>query len=205
MRQLSSRRGNIMRMWCELADARTRTVTFSVLLSVVCSLVSCEQDPMARAQRQFNNAERHAKEGKTATAIIEYRRALQSNPKLIAAHFQLGKLYLDSQDYSNAFQQLSTVVKLDPSSNAARLMLADLLVKSAKYEEAKEQAGAVLGQLPNDPGALLISAQSLAGLNEKTDARSVLERLLKLDPNNSRAWFLLAGLQFQEKEYQNGE
>ena len=90
-----------------------------VLFGVCCSKVPPEQ----RAQEQLAKAREYTKQGKINEAIIEYRRAIQTDSKIAVLHSELGKLYVDRQDYINGSRQLATAVQLDPSDKEARLEL----------------------------------------------------------------------------------
>ena len=136
-----------------------RIVRDKLILLVLLLLLSAgcqQQSPMEKAQLGLVKAREYVKRQKVSQAIIEYRRAIQNDPKLSAAHFELGKIYLDHQDYSEASRQLNAVVKLDGSNLAARLSLASSYVAERIYDGAKQQANIVLAQHAEDPEALLI-------------------------------------------------
>src|SRR5262249_10288295 len=92
-----------------------------ILLTTGCSL-----DPQSVAQKSFAQAERAASENKLDEAALLYRKAIQNNPKLFAAHLNLAKLYLDRKNYANSFHELQTALKLNPENREARGTLAKL-------------------------------------------------------------------------------
>src|SRR4029077_1815885 len=96
--------------------------TLIVLLTLLLFTAACErQSPVDKAAKQLARAREEVKRGKVGAAIIAYRQAVHNDPRLAAAHLELGKLYADRQDYVNGFQQLSMAVDLDGSNDAARL------------------------------------------------------------------------------------
>src|SRR4029077_10072089 len=97
--------------------------------------------PQQRAQKLLAKAQQDAKRGKTNRAIIEYRRAIQDDPKLAIAHFELGRLYSEGPESAlDGFRELTLAVDLDSSNLAARGLLGDLLIKAGQYADAKQQA-----------------------------------------------------------------
>lgn len=165
------------------------------------SSAACESlTPAQKAQKQLAIARTDAKSGKVSESIIAYRQAIQNDPKLAVAHYELGKLYEERQEFINAFRQLSQAVDLDGSNSDARFRLANLLLAARKYDDAKQQANAILAQKKDDPGALLVLAATQRGSGDDVSARATVDRLLKLDPTNGGGWFLRASLQFQGKQ-----
>jgi Tfp pilus assembly protein PilF len=146
-----------------------------VILSSACSHMT----PAQKAQQQLEAARADVRKGKSADAIIEYRRALQADPRLAAAHFELGQLYVKSGDYTAGGRQLTAAVELDGSNSDARLALADLLLLARNFADAKTQADEVLTAHPGDPRAMLILAKCFSGLRQPKDAQSNVEQVLK--------------------------
>ena len=186
-------------------------VTRVLLLLMVLSLglaVGCKKNPQVEAQKHLKKAQEEAAQGKTSEAIVEYRRAIQNNPKLPQAHLALGKLFLQNKELQNAFKQFAIATKLDPNNADARLSAAEMILmmnNEAGFTEAKQEADTVLAQDPNNVRALLVSAQSARGLGDAIGARKLVDQVLKLQPTNSSAWFFLSGLQYQQKDYQDAE
>lgn len=179
---------------------------FVVALVTASLLVGCSRmTPTERAQKELSDARQSTEEGKTSVAIIEYRRALQDDPKLAVAHFELGKLFVKQGDLLTGFRQLNASVELDGSNADARLALADLLLAGKNYSDAKVQADEVLKLHAGDSRALLIEAKSFAGMGQLKDAHTTVDKVLQSDPTNANAWLLLAGLQFQEKDFVNSD
>ncbi len=190
-----------------LAPSRLPLVTrLALLMSLVLFVAACTQlSPEQRAQEQLAKARTDVKQGKVDEAIIEYRRAIQTDSKLAVLHFELSKLYVGRQDYLSGAKQLNIAVQLEPSNREAHLALADILLLAKNYPEAKEQADGVLLQHAGDPEALLVVARAARGMGKPEEARSAVAQVLQAQPANADAWLLLAGLQFEDKDYQASE
>ncbi len=176
------------------------------LVSCALCLTGCKKlSPEQLAEQQLAKARESAKQGKVNEAIIEYRRAIQSDSTLPVLHLELAKLYLDRQDYLNGAQQLGIAIQLDPPNREAHLALASILLMAKNYTEAKEQTDAVLTRHPGDPEAMLLLARIAGGTGKIEEARSEVEQVLQAQPENASAWLLLAGLEFEGKDYQASE
>ena len=136
-----------------------------------------------------------AERGKVNEAILEYRRAIQLQPRAPAAHLALAKIFLDRQDFPSAYQQLNNVRQNAPDNHEAQVMMADLMLKSQQFNEAQEQAQALIKQNPDDTEALEILAESALAVKDRTLAQTTNNHVMQLDPKNARAWFVKALLQ----------
>lgn len=184
----------------------SKCCTVSLLMALMLAAAGCQKlTPQQKALKQVESARNDVQRGNVTRAMIEYRQAIQNDPKLAIAHFEIGKLYENNHDLVNAYRELSQAVNLDGSNREARKMLAQLLLAGRSYNDAKTQADAILAQKHDDPEGLMILAQSLIGMQQTADARMTVERLLQLVPKNGRARVLLAALQFQRGEIDQGE
>ena len=138
-----------------------------ILAGLLCLLMlafvsACKQlTPAQKAQQQLAAAREDVNRGKTAEAIIEYRKALQADPSIATAHYELGQLYVNAGDYLNGTRQMTAAIELDGANSAARLGLADIFLLARNYVDAKTQADEVLSRHSGDPAALLVLAKSL--------------------------------------------
>jgi tetratricopeptide (TPR) repeat protein len=150
-------------------------------------------------------AEHWASRGKVNEAILEYRRAIQLQPKAPAAHLALAKIFLDRQDLPSAYQQLNNVRKNAPDNHEAQVMMADLMLKSRQFPEAREQAEMLIKQNPDDTEALTILAESALALKDRALAQETNDHVLELDSKNARAWYVRALLQLGDKKTSDSE
>jgi cellulose synthase operon protein C len=162
-------------------------------------LVSCAS-PQQKYAHHLEQAEHWATAGKTDEAILEYRRAIQVNPRAAAPHTALAKIYIGRNDYPNAYREVSTVQKNDPNNHDAKLMISDLMLRTRNFSEAEKQAQILVNQNPNDVAALMIVGESAFALKDKQLARSSIEHILQLDARNSRAWYLRGMLQLLDRQ-----
>jgi len=159
--------------------------------------------PQQKAARHRAEADHWAAEGKIGEATVEYRRAIQLDPKSSAARISLAKIFMDRQAYPSAYQQLVSVRKNDPQLYEGQLMMADLMLKTGDFAKAEAGAQALISQNSNDTAALMILAESAMATKNAQLARTTTDHVLQVDPGNGRAWYLRSI--FQLFDHQNPE
>ena len=106
------------------------------LVALALSLESCSR--RAPKSTQLANGDRIFQSyGKYNEAILQYRSAIQRDPKLAKAHFQLAKAYLATRGLQAAFKEVQTTVDLDPGNVEAQLQYASMLLMAKKYDDAQ--------------------------------------------------------------------
>jgi tetratricopeptide (TPR) repeat protein len=109
----------------------------------------CSTDPGKRKLSYLNDGQRYVKSGKYQEAVIQFRNALEIDPRYAAAHYQLGRAYLVLKNPSAAYRELTEAVTLDPANFDAQIQLATLLLGSRQLDQAQSVAQKVLAV---DPG-----------------------------------------------------
>ena len=123
-----------------------------VLASVMLStLVGCSRDPKVQAEKHYARAEKFLKENNPDAAIIELRSAIQLNPKLAKAHFELANIELQRGAPQIAFQEYVATTRADQQASRRPK---SWWVKSwrgpATFSEAKGQAQLILSNWPDE-------------------------------------------------------
>jgi cytochrome c-type biogenesis protein CcmH/NrfG len=72
----------------------------------------------------------------TKSAVKAYKAAIKANPKLFAAHYNLGNLYLGRQDFADAEEAFASAIKIRPKDVKAHFNLAIAIHSQARLEEA---------------------------------------------------------------------
>src|SRR5262249_30435244 len=129
------------------------------LALVMALLTGCSGSPERQKAEFLFSGEKFASQQKYQQAIIQFRNAIDIDPRSAAAHYQLGVAYLGSKGYQDAYRELSTAVELDPKNLDARLEIAILLLGGRKYAEAEAAAEKVLAMEPRNARAHTILGQ----------------------------------------------
>src|SRR6185295_16233867 len=91
-------------------------------------LAGCSNDPNRQKIKHLNRGERYFKSGKYREAVIEFRNAVEADPRFAEAHYQLGRVYLILNNPESAYRELKLSVTLNPANSDAQLQLASLLI-----------------------------------------------------------------------------
>ena len=105
---------------------------------------ACSTDPNNAKLKYLNSGEQYFKSGDYQAAIIQFRNALQVDPKYADAHYQLARTYLSLGKQDAALGEFQQTVALSPSNSDAQLELASLLVAHRKFDQAQTAISQVL-------------------------------------------------------------
>jgi tetratricopeptide (TPR) repeat protein len=174
-----------------------------VLLSPM--LFGCEGSPQENANQRMARARQEEKAGKTDAAILDYRRAIQYEPKSLEPREELAHVYIAHGEYLSAFQELNQILKLDPKNWSARMQMTTLYLEGHNFFQAEQQAQDLLKERPGDPAVLLVMAKSALGLKEYGLASSSADEVLKKDPHNPEAWLVRGLVQLAQSQTTAGQ
>jgi tetratricopeptide (TPR) repeat protein len=164
-------------------------LTFQALDSMALAAPGSAQMHLALAEHLVNN-------GNLAGAVAEYRKALQLNPGLIAAHYELGEALLqDSHSGSNlleAKKEVESVLSLNPSDADAECMLGKIDALSSNLKSASSHYAQALKLNPQDSCANLELAALLIKQEKTQEALSYLQSAASSDPTNAAVRYRLA-------------
>src|SRR5579862_1342895 len=94
----------------------------SLLIALLAATVSvsCSSDPNRQKLKYLKSGEAYFKAAKYQEAIIEFRNAVEIDPRFAAAHYQLGRTYLALKNPASAFRETNEAVTLDPANSDAQ-------------------------------------------------------------------------------------
>lgn len=176
----------------------------AVLLGVATFFAGCSRDPNVRKQKYLDSGQRYADAGKLDEAAIEYRNALSVDANYAEAHYRLASLYLKTQRWPRAAQELSRTIELQPENYAARVDFAQLLIASGDLEHAKEQVDWIVQARPNDAKSHAVSADLLAAQGDFSAALQEAEKAQALNPD-SNSYLKLALMQLRNNQAASAE
>jgi Flp pilus assembly protein TadD/peroxiredoxin len=137
----------------------------------------------------------YRRQGETADAEKLLLRALEIEPNNPEVNYGLGMLYARQEQLDGAFKYLQRAADLRPDYADAINNMGVLLVRAKRYSEAKEKFTACMRAAPNFDQAYLNLARLYAILDDKENAREVLQELLRLQPGHKIAQQTLEMLQ----------
>ena len=117
----------------------------------------------------------HAAQQKLSEAIIEYRNALERNPRLGEARYRLAEVYMKLNDLESAGLEYVRAAELMPERNEVQLKAGTFLLMTNRFEESQARAEMVLRRAPRDVDARILLGNALAGLKNADRAIAELE------------------------------
>ena len=132
-----------------------------------------------RAQRKFDEA------------LIAYRKAIETDPNNLVAHYSAVALLLQQGNAEDADKQLMALQKIAPRAPQTRYLQALLAYREQNYVAASDAITQYLQILPDNPLGLLLSAKVNYALQAYPQANADLRKVLQKLPDQPTARRLL--------------
>ncbi|MDM8543859.1 tetratricopeptide repeat protein [Desulfococcaceae bacterium HSG9] len=182
------------------------TLVFILAFFLLCGGCDKETNTQA-AERYFQAGLKSLEAEKPDDAVIQFKNAVQKNPKHAKAHLQLGKIYAQQSDTAAkikmAARQFSEAIKSDIDLNEARKELAVLCFRNKSYKIAIPLCQELIERKADDAEVLLILGNSLAYVGKLIEAVDILQKAVNKAPDNPRAKISLALALFADNQPEN--
>lgn len=86
-------------------------------LTLALLLSSCSSDPNQRKLSYLKSGQHYFNQKKFQEAVIEFRNAIQIDPRFAEAHYQLARSYQSLKNYNAAYRELLDTVTLAPENS----------------------------------------------------------------------------------------
>jgi tetratricopeptide (TPR) repeat protein len=157
---------------------------FAAVLATV-ALVACKSDPQAKAREHLAKGEEQLANKKLPEAIIEYRRAVQSDPRLGQARLRLAEAYAETGESVNALREFARAAELLPDDNDAQLKAGHYMLLAGLYQDVKGLAERMLARTPGNVDAQILIANALAGGKDMDGAIAAFHKAIEMDPKRA--------------------
>ncbi len=160
-----------------------RRSSFVVLIAVAAGLLlgGCSSNEAAK-QKFLASGDRFVAQKKYKEAIVQYRNALQKDPRFAEARLKLAKAYEQVSDPANALREFVRSADLMPNDDEVQLKAGSYLFLARQFEDARARAQKVLDRSPRNVAARILLGNTLAGLKDLDAALTEMEEASKLDP-----------------------
>ena len=138
--------------------------------------------------------------GDFVRARLQFRNALQIDPKFAEGYLWVGKTELKLNNFQGANGSLSKAVELKPDLIEAQILLGQLLLAQRKLDDAEAKVNLALNKEPENPEALLLAASLAAVRDQPQQALDLLAKVRQLDPHKVQAYLLQSMIQAKQKE-----
>lgn len=160
-----------------------RRLRISLVSAALLCLAACSEDASAKRQRYLSSGEKYFKEGKFHEAALQFRNAIQLDPKSAEAHYGLARTHLSLNNADAAFNELVETVTLQPGNWDAQLDLANLHTARREYDKAAACVAKVLKANPDHPLAHATLAMKHAATRDWVNATAGFEKAIQLAPD----------------------
>jgi tetratricopeptide (TPR) repeat protein len=180
---------------------------------LLCCLVTslwtgCSRDPNVKKQKYLESGLSYFQQQKYREAEIQFKNAVQVDPRFAQAHYQLGETYLRLQDGYRASEELSRAVELDPNIFPAQADLAKLLISSrdsAALKLAKTHLDLLREKQPNSPDTHESWAVYFAEQDKLAEAMQEMQQGINADPTRAESYLNMALIQLRANQPDQAE
>lgn len=177
----------------------------------LCALVSvlvlhgCSKDPEVIKRESMRQGDAYVANKKYAEALIEYRRAVQQDPRFGEAYAKLTDTFEQTGDLNGALRSSVRAADLLPHDPAIQLKAGEFLLRARQFEDAKSRAEKALAIDPKRVEAQILRANALGGLDKFDDALAEVERAIENDPERGASYANLGAVQLLRGDAQRAE
>ncbi|MGC2110011.1 MAG: tetratricopeptide repeat protein, partial [Candidatus Korobacteraceae bacterium] len=169
---------------------RNRYLVSIVTAVLAIAFAGCSRNPDVAKRKYLESGMKYMDQEKYDSAIIQFKKALQIDPKYAEGHYQLANAYLKEGRNSDAFKEMTEVVELDPTHLKARIALGGMYMASGShfYSNAEEQARYVTEHDPNNAEGYVLLGNVLMGEKHLDEALSSFSKAIALKPDDASAY-----------------
>jgi tetratricopeptide (TPR) repeat protein len=148
--------------------------------------------PEEKKLKFFNKGKELYEKGQYTEAKLEFKNAVQIDPKYADAYYMFGMVEMKSGNPRGAYGNFMKTVELDPKHMLAHLELGRLFLGARMLDKAQEQIDLVLKEEPKNEEALLVQSAIYLVNKDPGRARSLLEGLIAQGSTKPDIYLMLA-------------
>jgi tetratricopeptide (TPR) repeat protein len=174
-------------------NMKARALIILLCVPLLVAFFGCSTNE-EKAVKYVAKGDKLVQEGDSTRALLQYKNALQLNPKSSAAMLAMGKAYLSRKEYPQAYRYLSAALELDPNLDEGRVELAALLC-AGQPERALEEISKVRNPEPFRTKIGIAEASAYLVLKQQQKAIDILRKIKDADSNSEIQKLLAISLQ----------
>ncbi len=182
--------------------------TIVISLAALVLLAGCARTPQEKSARSLQRGKKFLQESNPARAVVEFRNAMQQQPKAPEGYYWLSQAFLAQDKVADAIVALHKATEVKPGYAPAQLKLAELMVRSRNEQllkDAETRIQKILTDNPGDDDALVTLAAAEAQLGKTGDSEKYLKEVVKRSPDNLQPKIALALLKVTENDLAGAE
>ena len=159
-------------------------VSIVMAAALLVGFAGCTRNPDAAKRKYVESGMKYMDEKKYDSAVIQFKKALQIDPRYSEAYYELGQAELAQKHWAAAFKNFSVAIDQDPNNVKAHLALGTMWWQARKYTEAEENARFVVEHDPNNLDGYMLLGNVLLGQKHPQEAIDVYTKAAALKPND---------------------
>ncbi|HET8548793.1 MAG TPA: tetratricopeptide repeat protein [Bryobacteraceae bacterium] len=171
----------------ENATAANRAVNIPEFVNISAGAWLKIDAPATEFYRLSDNALEFMQGRDYASAITEWRRALEIEPDDTTALNNLGAALTESGQFDEAAAEFTKALRIDPENFKAHSNLGVALARTGKFEQARTTLEKALQISPDDARTRTTLGAVLMNLGRPEEAAAHLRRALEIAPNDADA------------------
>jgi len=190
------------------APISTATHVASLVCLILCASVlatSCARNAEVAKRAYLESGDGYFAEKKYNEAIVQYRNAVQQDPRFGEARYKLAEAYVRINDPAGAYREYIRAADLMPANVESQLKAGHMLLLGRQFEDAKARADRILANDPKNVQAQILRGTALAGLKDLDSAITQMEEAIQLDPDRSGTYDNLGALQLAKGDVEGAE
>jgi len=158
----------------------------ALVLGCALVLLGCgTSDEQVESQRA--KAKEYIAAQQWSEAKIELVNVINARPEDGEAHFLLGDVLFNLEEFRDGLFQLKEAVRIDPGKPAWRMRLAQVMFAFRLYDDSRQNVDAVLEAEPRNIDALLLRAGLRSVKGEVDPMLADVDQALEIDPKHKGA------------------
>jgi len=190
------------------APISTATHATSLVCLILCASVlatSCARNPEIAKRAYLESGDGYFAQKKYNEAIVQYRNAVQQDPRFGEARYKLAEAYVRTNDSAGAYREYIRAADLMPTNVESQIKAGQMLLLGRQFEDAKARADRILANDPKNVQAQILRGSALAGLKDLDSAIAQIEEAVQLDPDRSGTYDNLGALQLAKGDSKAAE
>ncbi len=182
-----------------------RRLIILTVIAFVVGLLGCSRNPETAKKKYLQSGQRYMEKGKYQQAQIQFRTALELDPRFVEAYYQLAKANLALSQWSEAFAALKQTLALDSSRADAHLNIGQLHLAAREFDKAVEEAEAVIEADPKNPAAYQLLGAAYAAQQQSEKALRAFKTMVEIIPTSAAAYVNLALVEITMQHFSEAE
>ncbi len=168
-------------------------------------LTGCNRSPEVSKKRYLESGKQYANKGKYAEARIQYRKALQLDPGLGDAYYELGLADSALQNWEDALAAFQQAYELEPQRLDVGLQLGHLYTAASQFGPAKEIVNSLLQKNPNNADAELLEGDIFVRQQNPEEALRAFTKVADLAPKDPASFERIALVEASMRRYADAD